>query len=381
MKKKSLFLAALAALTMATSCSQDEQQSVNKGHAISFNAALDVTRGLDVTTGTLDDFWVNAANEKDMDVVHFRNLQFTKLSKKDVNKWVSASPKYWPDYKVKFHAYAPEATKNGFTVDKGRINAFTVKEKVGDQVDLIAGFVSGSKQTCEKDGVTGLELSHALSKIVFKAKGKNDQYRCEIHGIGIGNVHNKGNYDIERNEWTISQNSNVNYYHKLDKPIVIDEADGVAELTPDGGFKLIPQEITPWKKKHGIHQKLKEAFLYMYVVLTKNEDKTTAFRGFAYIPMPDTSWEVNKEYTYTIDLSKGWGFKGGIKQPDNPDATGPDAPNPDKPAVPDKEGGEKPDIPVVVTGKPIEFVNVSVKDWEKTNKGVTGETTTVASKK
>lgn len=375
MKKKSLFLAALAALTMATSCSQDEQQSVNKGHPISFNAALDVTRVDDVTTKTLENFWVNAINEKSPDTVLFRNLQFSKKSEED--RWVSKDSKFWPEYKVKFYAYAPEAAKNGFTVDKGRIHDFTVNDSVGKQVDLITGSVSGSKQDNAKTGVAKLELSHALSKIVFKAKGKNDQYRCEIQGIGIGNVHDKGSYDIESKQWSITQNNHNYFYHKFEKPIVIDKADSVANLTPRGGFKLIPQTITPWDKKtQKISKGLEATFICMFVVV-KEGDKTT-FRGFAYIPMPKISWVANKEYVYTIDLSKGLGVRGGIKQPDNPDdTTGPDAPNPDKP-VPDKPGPDRPDRPVVLISDPISFVSVTVSDWENTNEEVSGETAAVA---
>lgn len=363
MKKKNFFLAAMAVLTMATSCSQDEQQSVNKGHAISFNAALDVTRGNDMTTKKLDDFWVNAANEKDLTDVLFRNLQFTKISK-DENRWVSTPPKYWPTNKVvKFYAYAPEAAKNGFSIDRdnmGKINDFTVKEKVDDQIDLIAGSTSGNETANATSGVTNLLLHHALSKITFKVKGKPNGYSCKIERIGLGNVQNSGAYKIDKKTWEIKQTDEVvNYFHKVNT-LITKASDEAKELGPDGGLKLLPQTLTPWdKKKEAIHQKLKQAFIYMYVTATDSTDNNKViFKGFAYLPIPNIAWEANKEYIYTIDLSKGVGYGGGIKpwDPKDPD------PDPDKP-VPVDPGTAKPDQPVLTTKHPIIFVDVSVSEW------------------
>ena len=368
MKKKSLFLAALAALTMATSCSQDEQQSVNKGHAIRFNAVLDVTRGADMTTGALEKFWVNAVDAEAKEEI-FSNLAFIKTDR----YWASEQKKCWPGKveKINFYAYSPEVTAGDkIKVAGSKISNFTVKGAPADQIDLVTGYALGDRKAHEKTGIMSLPFTHALSKITFSVKGCHEVFKCKIYGIGIGNVKDQGDYDmaptdkdqnILTGKWE-RQDGNASYFYDFSKKevIITDNNADPESISPVGGFKLLPQALTPWTKKDGISKKLKETFIYMKIVITKSdEDNKVVFDGYAYIPIPNKAWEPNKEYAYTIDLSKGWGYRGGVEsggeEGDKEGGKGP---------IPDSPGTGDPNKPIIdLNDHLIKFAEVSISEW------------------
>ena len=357
MKKKSLFLAALAALTMATSCSQDEQQSVNRGHAISFNAALDVTRVTDLTTEGLktSGFWATAVN--DTHGTLFENQQFKFVDP----VWVSDDKYFWQDYDLKFYAYAPEAKANGFSVDKANLTGFTVKKAVADQIDLVSGHAIGKAADAAK-GVE-MKLTHALSKITLNVKGTNKAYKCVIKSVSIGNLKNMGNFNIENSSWS-NQNGKDVYTYLLDQDVIVDGTQNTVELTPTGGFKLLPQDITAWNfKTDKISADMNGTYICMYIVLT-SQGGSEQFKGNTYLPVPNLTWAPNKNYIYTVDFTNGFGYKGGVTDPGDPSK-----PNPDpKPGV-------DPDDPVLDTKNPIKFIDVKVTDWEDaTQPDISGKT-------
>ncbi len=349
MKKKSLFVAALAALTMATSCSQDEQQSVNTGRAISFNAALDVTRGADMVTKNLEDngFWAVALGNKDGgDDIYF-NEKFTK----EGTSWVSKDKHFWPEYDLKFYAHAPEAATNGFTADKKNITGFTVNKDITKQIDLVAGYAVGNKTNNSTKGVE-LSLSHALSKISLKVKGTNTAYKCVIKSASIGNLSNTGEFNIETAEWTKQGGKDVYTQSWVGSPITIDGLQGTKDLTIDGGLKLMPQNITAWNfKKDKITSTMDGTYICMYIVLTTKAG-AAVFEGNTYVPVPALAWTANKHYIYTVDFTDGFGYRGGVDKPSEPT-------NPNPPIDP----GTDPDKPVIDTKNPIKFINVQVKEW------------------
>lgn len=322
MKKKGLFFVALAALTMATSCSHDEQQSVNNGRAISFNAALDVTRANDFDTDNLDAFWATAIGNS--------GTYFAEKFTKQGSSWESARKYFWPDYELKFYAYAPEAKSNGFTVaNNTTIKDFTVKDKATNQVDLIVGYASGDKTTYPDGGVP-LTLTHALSKVKLQVKGTNTGYKCVIKNVFFGNLQNSGAFDIAKKEWS-NQTGKASYKQTLANTITVDGTQNTKVLTVDGSFKLLPQSLVEWDRNSEEIAKTTSPYIGMLVKITTVAG-ASVHDGPIYVPVKAKTWEPNTEYTYTIDFSDGFGYS---------------------------EKGK----PIIDSSKPIRFVNVEVSKW------------------
>ena len=338
MKKKSLFLAALAVLAMATSCSKDEQQAVSENYAISFNPALDVTRGTDINLGNLREFFVTATRQTTQNV-EFSDVKFIK----DGTSWVSTPKQKWTtDDEMDFYAYTPYL--NGITVDKSIIKDFKVEQGVSSQIDLVTGHASGSKQKNGSSGIS-LPLTHALSKISIQVKGGNKDYTFVVGAAGISNLYNVGTYDIAKNEWSNYHSSLKLYGAKITpSPITVNDKDDIQKITSPDGLKLIPQKMDAWDAKTGINQTGKFAYVWISIRAIKNKDKSVIHDGPAYLPIPAVDWKPNKEYVYTIDLSKGCGYT------DKP-----------KPIIEDDD-------------EYIKFVDVTVKDWEAEDVPVSGET-------
>lgn len=338
MKKKSLFLAALAVLAMATSCSKDEQQAVNENYAISFNPALDVTRVADINSGNLKEFFVTAVHQATQDV-YFPDVKFTK--DKDGASWMSNPKQKWANDELDFYAYTPYL--NGITVDKSIIKDFKAEQRVSSQIDLVTGHASGSKQKNGSSGIS-LPLTHALSKISIQVKGGNKDYTFVVGAAGISNLYNVGTYDIAKNEWSNYHSSLMLYGAKITpSPITVNDKDDIQKITPPDGLKLIPQKMDAWDAKTGINQTGKFAYVWISIRAIKNKDKSVIHDGAAYLPIPAVDWKPNKEYVYTIDLSKGCGYT------------------------------KKPEPIIKNDDEYIKFVDVTVKDWEPEGVPVSGE--------
>ena len=183
--KKSLFIAALATLALA-SCSKNEVLEL-KQDQIKFSAVADnASRGTVIKTNTLESFnvwgWVEQDNTTpgDYETPYFANVNF---SKQNDNSFASTTNYWWPEGAMKFYA-----TNFDDNLASGNFE-YTVNETVASQEDLLyaAAFNVGKNNT--ENGLYTLNFRHALSQIVFQVGldevGSNQPIQVTINSIKL----------------------------------------------------------------------------------------------------------------------------------------------------------------------------------------------------
>lgn len=343
MKKNVFFLVAIATLALATSCSQDEQQSVNRGRAISFNAALNVTRARDYSTAP-DEFKVYGTSttvSAGKDAVLIPNALFKKDG--TTSTWLSQGGQYfWPSdetEKVEFSAYAPTSLPTNTVVSHTGFKDFTVDKDVPKQVDLVVGTNTVAKKD-SKDGGVPLQFDHALTRVFIKAIDTNPAYVCTITSVGFGNIKCKGDYEFKSKKWTAADPASFSVTHAANSIVLLDgnqqdAVDLMGNTAKD--FKFVPQEIAPWDKVKDAGVETGQAY-FVFNIVVKAVGGYEVHNGEAYVPVPKITWEAGKSYTYTLDFSNGFGYK--------------------------KDG--KP----IVSDTPIKFVDVKISNWDEKPQGI-----------
>lgn len=335
MRKNVFFLVALATLAMATSCSQDEQQSVNRGRAISFNAALNVTRAQDYPAAP-DEFKVYGTSttvSAGKDAVLIPNALFKKDDA--TSTWLSQGGQYfWPSDEneaVEFSAYAPTSLPTNTVVSHTGFKDFTVDQDASNQVDLVVGTKTVAKKD-SKDGGVPLQFDHALTRVFIKATDTNPAYVCTITGVGFGNIKCKGDYEFKSKAWTAKEPASFSVTHA--NAIVLDgnqqdAVDLMGNTAKD--FKFVPQQIVPWDKSKDAGQEKDQAY-FVFDIVVKSTGGLVVHSDKAYVPVPSITWEAGKSYTYTLDFSNGFGYN---------------------------EKGKP-----IVSDTPIKFVDVKISGWK-----------------
>lgn len=214
--------------------------------------AAPASRGSAVTTATIEDFGVYAAQTGSPDTGtdglradYMNNVEVTRD-----NGWAPGAEYHWPtDGKLHINAFAPytaSAGNEGVTslpgIDEtgGLTLEYTVPADVAAQQDLMwATPVNASASPCE------LNFNHALTAITFIAGA--ELAPCTVKSIAIAGVNGSGTLNIETGEWS-GLDGTAEYTVTPD--ITLTAATGssyVAAGTPllaDGEtFMLIPQTL------------------------------------------------------------------------------------------------------------------------------------------
>lgn len=223
--KKNFFIAAVAALALA-SCSNDEvvqSAQTSPDNAISFRPLMEnVTRAADQTVSTLQvankGFFVTAMHKPTTEaaaVTYFDNVQFTWDSSSST--YNSATKYYWPAAgTLDFFAYAPEIpTSAPQVVRTDYLNyVVTPSSTVAEQVDLIyantdgktkkgeytpqSGSLNGTASTYGAAGVP-LNFRHTGCKIVVKVKNSGTtNLKFDITGWKIANVDGSATFTYDK---------------------------------------------------------------------------------------------------------------------------------------------------------------------------------------
>lgn len=394
---KTNFLFAAVALAALASCSNDEVIDVNNGHGIAFRTSLDKALSRSVTTASnLTAFNVTAVGNS---ANYFTDLAVSNQG----SSWTTASTYYWPNYDLKFFAYAPQTIGHGaIGIDhsKQTITGFSPNGVLATQEDLIVACNAGTKANNESTGVA-LNFQHALSQIEIKAKNNNDKLEIKVLGVKLVGVATTGDFTypstatasgtlLASSVWNNSaggDDANNAYMSMLTSPITL----GATEQTINGGdnFILIPQQLTPWDgstAKTGAYlsvlcciSSLDGTGTSQTTTVLYPQGGTTTDYAFAAIAL-NKNWEPGKKYTYTLDFSHGAGkidpnptiptTPGGPGAP----TTGPGSPNtpitgPQGTNVNSKPGTGETNI----LSSPISFT-VTVENWSdaQSAQGVTG---------
>lgn len=281
MKHINILLAIL--LLPLASCSEEEVLDSNKENVISFHAYVNngsSTRGLEISTTTLDKFYVTALEQittgegSDATTSLIPFFTNTLFERKGTTDYVSATEFKWTNkMQLKFYAFAyksptnslPEPGTEGslFGKDviingtKQVIEDFSPQPKIEDQIDLIAATTEVLRPTALTAAVS-LGFAHILNEVQIKAQCSTEKYNVSVKAIKYGNIKCKGTYNFDSRAWTLLPKDNntpadehvttsydVNY---LDNPINLPRTEYIglskAEGTGSIGYAmLIPQGL------------------------------------------------------------------------------------------------------------------------------------------
>ena len=327
MRKTNIFYVALAAMTLATSCSQDELQSSQAAQCeINFNASMGLKSRATETDATklqsscfyVSSFVLNKEN-------YMKDVKYTYTSE----KWSSPTGEtyFWPvSETLNFYAYAyghesDQATLTGVTINKTeqKITDFSPatgsesessKADASKQKDLIYAAVTGNKADNGANGIT-LTFKHALSEISVKALNSNTAYKVEVKGVKLGNIVNKNTFTFPTaststtgdGTWGESATETGSYETDFTSNVVTLN-NTAANVDANAPFMLIPQQCA----KGTSEQKSKYSaghYIALNVTITATGGQEI-YKDWAYVGI-DTEWEQGKHYTYTLDFSEGAG--------------------------------------------------------------------------
>lgn len=358
---KAIYLCAAAALAMA-SCSNDELVEVAKNDAINFRTVVGLnTKATEVKTADLTTTGVYVTTFDAAGNLLFGETHYTHNG----TEWTAGQ--YWGNNaSLDFYLTLPKlsdwVTGASLTKDSKKLTGVTVKDKIAEQVDLVAvAKTNVSKPT--SGGAIVAELEHVLSQIEIKAKNTNDNYVYKVKGVRINNVSNKADIDLSSNTWSnfSTEADNIKSYKveyadtkeitlgTAESTLTVKEADG---STVDNAM-LIPYTTTAWNgtdtSTDGTTPVI-GTYISVLVNITAKKGGAAVYPkaegkyGWVAVPVAFT-WEKGNKYIYTLDFSKG----AGKVDPVNPG-----------PGV--EPGGADPDKAQPVLGDEIKFT-VTVKEW------------------
>lgn len=191
--KKSLFLVALAAVSLA-SCSHDEVVEL-KSNEIKFSVVADKAsraatgqdQGIFCNAHLMPNFKLYAITEGE---IYINGDEYTVNT--DMTATNSANTRYWPATEVNFYATYNENNPVDLSGTVPTMK-FTVNDMVDTQTDLVYATKIGEKRENEKTAApVELNFRHALSQIVFQAKNINSKLHVIVKGVKVGQVANSG---------------------------------------------------------------------------------------------------------------------------------------------------------------------------------------------
>lgn len=370
--KKNFILGMTIASTLLVACSNDDIVDVNIGNAITFRTLIDApTRSNQETTNSLATFNVTAIKNE--------GIEFATTVTKSSSTWNTMGTYYWPNYELKFYAYAngPASGKGTVTITEQTktITGFTPAANVTEQKDLLVAYNSGTKENYNNASIP-LNFKHALSQIEVKAKNlKSSSVKIEIIGVKLVNMATKGDLTFpetvldETNKlplanWSNQTESNIPskaYYSNGTQAVVLNSTEFQSIMFGDNNFMVIPQQLTAWDKKSkdkGAYLAVLcrisnlsdagETLIYPAPTAGDNKDGKYAYSAVAI----DTKWEPGKKYVYNLTFCSDGGGAGKIDpNPENPGGGTNTETNPGT-------SGED------ILGGPITF-NVTVDNWEE----------------
>ena len=264
--KKKLFLGLLAAAAVSfTACQKDEVISeMPQDNAIGFGTY--VGRDAQTKAGVTDQaamenalyagFGVFAYYTENNSYANTFTHEFMDNQQVTWNtSWDYNPKKYWPGgtNKVSFFAYAPYTNVTSLPTENikafGYDNAgkgnptlnFSVAEDVDNQIDLLYA----TPKTDLTSGKVEFVFNHALSRIGFKVKTSNEEYRIKISQITLtANFNNSGTLNLNTGEWSGTTPSERTYTLNTFTPQDFFSTAGQAISATEGYAMVIPTDLT-----------------------------------------------------------------------------------------------------------------------------------------
>ena len=305
-KLRFLYLAGVAALMVASSCS--EERTVMGGlsdssiHLHPHITGSPSSRAVETGLANFGSFKVTAFQN---DLANYmENVTYTKAA----GEWSTDDGNFfWPNKgDLYFYAYAPDAPGASgsyeITSSSQKFTNFSPCASAAEQKDFIYAYAKGNLKGNGTDGMD-ITFKHALSEITVAAKNENTNYTIEVSGVKIGNIKNKGTFtfpscDGDGNDasW-ITTEDKADYEITWSTPVTLGPKLSSLDVS-NVPFMLIPQKMQP-------KDKAIDGTYFALLIKAKNGNKIM-YDDWAYIAI-DTDWQMGKRYDFTFDFTSGAG--------------------------------------------------------------------------
>jgi hypothetical protein len=321
--KKILTFAAIAAVLVLSSCSQDSLIETPSEEAIGFSAFSPVpTKGTVLTGTSLESHWTSFYVDAFQGSTAFMtDLQYTYGTTWDYAN--SSYKKYWPsdtETGIDFYAYAP-AKDDNFAVNvtsAAQSLLITVPQTVTAQEDILYAECvgatkddrNGSADGTPTSGSVPMVFKHALSQINFMVKNSaTDVIDVTVTGIAVQNVKNQTSCTFAGVSSVPESATSADYSAGL-SVVSFSLTDTAVNVMADNGHLILaPQTTAAWtpaSENNGAR------FAITCKVKDHNSD-VVYYDGTVYIPV-SVNWEAAKNYTYTFVFGEGAGYDEGGKE-------------------------------------------------------------------
>ncbi len=252
--KKTLFIAALAAVAVLTGCQKESGNGdMTNGKAISFRTLTDKTRAVVMNGANIGSFKVSAVAGTE---IYMDGINVTREPNGSAT-WTYNPIKYWPaSGTVDFYAYSPAGSVNVNSITNTATSstiAYTVPELTPPGPKIAEDFLVAVNKGASGPGAVALTFEHALSNIEYMAKNVSVGATYHIRSLSLINIANEGTIDLAVSPlaWNVTGTKDRMYIYA---PIA---AGGMSVLPkgpsadyeylyqPGEGIMVLPQTITP----------------------------------------------------------------------------------------------------------------------------------------
>lgn len=195
---KYLFMAGVAALSLGA-CTNDQTVDLNETLKQSDEIRFDVRAENNTRAASVYCNWnmpnpTTNADGINLYAVSGGNHYFTEKLYKSGGNWTIDSKRYWPASATFYAVYNGEAQSTWSDYSEAPKVDFIVEKEVANHKDLL--YATAEYSTRPDNNKVELNLRHALSQVVFKAKNTNKNLYVEIKGVKIVNLHKEGTYEL-----------------------------------------------------------------------------------------------------------------------------------------------------------------------------------------
>lgn len=300
---KKILLAVTAALAI-TGCSQNEEFDNAAQNAEIKIGTSAVTRAEAMVTKNFKEFrafgYAYKPEGKYSASIKGTNILDGTFTSTDQTNWTEKDSKkfYWPaEGQVAFFGYSPELTApNAYSYSEAGgfpTITYTVNNTITDQVDFLV--TQKDQQTKEtSNGGVSLSFNHALTQVVFKLKGDDENVTYTVTNITFKDLKTTGTYNYETKGWTVSNDASAITSYSIDlsasNVFTGGDANAITLEAKDQLMILMPQEVT-------------DAVVEVTFSATKNG--VEIFKSGVKTAKLSGTWLAGEKHVYTLLLKAG----------------------------------------------------------------------------
>ena len=230
---------------------------------------------------------------------------------------------YWPRFKYRLDCcavYPPDEASTTHFAPTNKTFDFTTSNAVTGNTDIMYATFSGQRESRnlgETSRAVELSFNHIFSQVQFKAS-KASELSVTITSLEICNVYTEGTFSIgvigtDVPSWGSTATGLGSYSLPLKSESVALTGEAQSLNAADGMLMLIPQTRTKWNTSQTIAVNdggsgAKGSYLKIGCSIQMAGSEYND-NGYIYFPI-DISWEMGKNYTYTLGFGTGYKANG-----------------------------------------------------------------------